>query len=127
MAHIRKEQGQSGVGQYWWAENGDVVEVHEPWLVEDLLRHPGFSDVSPTGHEDTPEPAAEEPAESPVGATEDVPPSESMPAIESPMANILAWVGTDRTRADMALQAEEARGFQSRPTLIAALEKISVP
>lgn len=142
MALIRKEQGQAGVGPYWWENDGDVVEILDPQLIEEILLHPGFSDVSPTGHEtstpvelSTPETdetstgdlgSEEEPAEDDAEASADPALDGEMPEVGASIQRILAWVGDDSQRAGQALIAESGRGVAaSRTTLVAALKEIT--
>lgn len=105
---LRKEVGKSGVGSFWWENDGDVVSV--PWdLGAELLsiKGAGFTQVF------------DEPKEQPKPKQED-------DAVPGGSANdVLAWVGESKERARKALDAEHSKGDEARISLIAKLEKLA--
>ena len=72
MARIRKAQGGSGIGRYWWPEEDPVCDVPEE-LARDLLANPewGYS------REPHPEPEREVPESRGEGEVEEKPPAEA--------------------------------------------------
>ena len=58
MTWLRKDKGGSGVGEWWWPEDGAVVEVADERIAADLLAIPdgGYSKA------EEPKPAPKAPA-----------------------------------------------------------------
>jgi hypothetical protein len=143
MALIRKAQGGSGFGDYWWERDGDAVEVDGPTADEILrLRGAGFSLVSDVLADSTEEPpiwassVRDEPAETVAEAPTEDPEGDPMDGAEvvadddasdvpaGSVASIVAWVGADVDRARAALAAEADRRIEMRPTLVQQMNAI---
>jgi len=55
---LRKERGGSGVGPYWWPEDGTVTEVADEGLAAELLAIPDGGYTKVDGPDPEPKPAA---------------------------------------------------------------------
>ncbi len=96
---IRKAQGNSGVGIYWWPFDGAVIHV-DGELGNYLLAMPpsaGFTN-----------------------ADNDV--MEKVP--DDKVFVVFNWAAGSRERALAALQVEEAKGYQQRAYLVKRLKKL---
>lgn len=129
---LRKEQGGTGIGDYFWDKDGDVVEVPDSLGYELLaIKGGGFTEVPP--HEAKHESNVDwRPVETEDGSVlEDG--EESGPAVDldgdgvpDGTANqIMDWVGEDPARAAAALAAEEAKGDAARSSLITKLARLT--
>jgi hypothetical protein len=113
LMRVRKEVGQSGISDYWWENDGDVVEV--PWdLGAELisLKGAGFTEVR------------DEETDQSVTTQSDFDPGLAGDVPVGTAADVLDWVGADKDRAVAALDAEKGRGSDGRTSLIAKLEKM---
>lgn len=140
MVLIRKDRGGSGVGLYWWENDGDVVDVVDIQIAEELLCHPGFVDVSvlqSTGvsestldqaEKDETVAVPEEDNARPVGNPDDITGTGSGTHINLDITGdpekILEWVDASKERAEAALKAERRKGFGARKPLVEELKKI---
>jgi hypothetical protein len=113
---------------YWNYEVRPFTEGEE--FVGDLARHlddngPGESvevleaDPEPEPEDDDLEPEEDDDPEDPTPEPDDEP----LPA-DGTAADILAWVGDDPERAELALEAEQAKD-KPRSTLVKQLEKLA--
>ncbi|HEY6021609.1 MAG TPA: hypothetical protein VIY48_17600 [Candidatus Paceibacterota bacterium] len=104
---LRKETGKSGVAGYWWENDGDVVSV--PWaLGESILTIKGADFTQVLTEEDEP--------------PDDDEVDRMVP--HSSMDQVMAWVGTDKRRAEAALRVERLKKLEARASLISRLEKV---
>ena len=155
---IRKEQGGSGIGKYFWINDGDVVDVPYEMGMELLaLKGTDLSFVDETEfanseiakinsisepiddlQDDRPaenvmEPLIEDAEGDPVAdeddplqkAVQDVSPADEPVPVKESVANIIAWVGTNKIRAEAAIRAERDYRREPRPSLIQQLQQIA--
>ena len=59
---LKKERGGSGVGEWWWPEDGSVVDVADEALAAALLAIPDGGYTKADGPDPKPEPKAASPA-----------------------------------------------------------------